>query len=101
MRAISSTHSAKCGTASEIPIPLLPLGLNLNGEGYIVPASLPFEIAKLNSRLGADPANRFSAGFGSNRSTWLGPPFMNRWTTDFASPGTAELSPSDRTPATQ
>src|SRR5258708_6148167 len=44
-------------------------------------------MAKANSRLGAVPASRFSVGFGSNRSTWLGPPFMKRWITDFAFAG--------------
>src|SRR5215831_9601040 len=36
------------------------------------------------SRLGALPANLRSIGLGSNRSTWLGPPFWNIWMTAFA-----------------
>ena len=45
-------------------------------EGKRLPTSLANSISLTMSRLGADPANLFNVGLGSNRSTWLGPPFM-------------------------
>ena len=68
-------------------MPHFPALLNSKGEGKSVPATLPFEMAKLSSRLGAVPARRFKAGLGSNRSIWLGPPFMKRWMTLLARAG--------------
>ena len=68
-------------------MPHFPALLNSKGEGNSVPATLPLEMAKLSSRLGAVPARRFKVGLGSNRSIWLGPPFMNRWITLLARAG--------------
>ena len=45
-------------------MPHFPARLNSKGEGKSVPATLPFEMAKLSSRLGAVPARRFRVGLG-------------------------------------
>ena len=78
---MSSATACKWGRASEISRPALPHFLKLKGEGISVPGMSPFEMAKLNSRLGAVPASLVSIGLGSNKSTWLGPPFMKSWMT--------------------
>ena len=84
MKAISSTTEPRCGISSVISMPHFPYRRNANGEGIMTPIWSANSIWLTMSRLGAEPANFWSAGLGSNRSTWLGPPFMNRWMTAFA-----------------
>jgi hypothetical protein len=60
----------------------LPCGRNANGDGTNPARTFcPFDA------VGFFPSWVLSAGFGSNVSTWLGPPFMNRKMTRFAFAG--------------
>ena len=59
-------------------MPHFPRRENWNGEGNMVPIWSANSIWLTMSRLGAVPANFWSVGLGSNKSTWLGPPFWNR-----------------------
>ena len=73
MKAISSTFEPMCGKSSETSIPLSPCRWNSNGLGISGPGC-PCRTTT-DSAIGC-PAYCFSAGFGSNVSTWLTPPLM-------------------------
>src|SRR5262249_10112667 len=82
MIAISSTHFARFGYRSETSMPDLPCFENLRGE----PNSLPgLRIFSASSLVGMSwPLRLTSSGLGSNVSTWLTPPYMNRQMTALA-----------------
>jgi hypothetical protein len=75
--ARSSAQVARCGNSSEISMPDRPCLANLNGEPLILP--LDFCVCELVALNECSVAwRRLRSGFGSNVSTWLGPPTMNR-----------------------
>src|ERR1044071_9479944 len=84
INVISSTCCERWGRSSETSIPDCPHFENLKGDGIIPPAWSMNSMSLANSRLGGCPSYFFNMGLGSNKSTWLGPPFINRWMTDFA-----------------
>src|SRR5262245_21516256 len=84
----SAHHFATCGNRSLISSPLLPCLANLNGEGKAAPV-----LRSVRRFLGIGlPAHFARAGLGSNVSTWLGPPFMNRCRTSVDLQGKCGLS---------
>src|SRR5260370_31055308 len=84
MMAMSSTRFAKWGYRSETSIADFPDLRNL----WLVAKSVPgFRTLKSGSlsRSGIGlPWCLANSGFGSQRSTWLGPPYMNRKMQDLA-----------------
>src|SRR5688572_13289264 len=66
-------------------MPLSPCCFHCRFDGRIVFPAVPIAVMILpkDSGMGC-PARLSSAGFGSNRSIWLGPPSMKRKMTDFA-----------------
>src|SRR5947208_4983052 len=76
----SSAHSPTFGYSSETSIPALPYFLKANGDCI----RLPVRRSVLMSAGAFWPLYFVRAGFGSNVSTWDGPPFMNRWMTCLA-----------------
>ena len=65
-------------------MPHSPCWANLNGLRIKAPASCGFSTSPAILSKYALPWCRSSVGLGSNRSIWLGPPFMNRWITALA-----------------
>ena len=80
-----STCWPRCGKSSETSIPLCPRFLKVNGLGINGPGNpcrtmtSPCTLPSIGS-----PAYFASAGLGSNVSTWLQPPPMNKEITDVA-----------------
>ena len=81
---MSSTLRDRKGRSSDISMPHRPRFLNSKGEGIRVPMEAICSTSLVRSRPGGCPSYFFSVGLGSNRSIWLGPPFMKRWITDLA-----------------
>src|SRR6266540_1867963 len=75
----SSANFAVCGNRLLISSPLRPCFANSKGDCIRWPTARLFE-PTLQSPEYAVPLNFVRAGFGSNVSTWLGPPFMKRKT---------------------
>src|SRR5262249_16052369 len=74
----SSTNADRCGKRSETSMPDWPCLVNLRLEASRVPGLRTFSSGSL-LRLGiGSPWRLVSSGLGSHRSTWLGPPYMNR-----------------------
>src|SRR5688572_26107391 len=68
-----------CGRNSEISSPELPRGLNSRHGGKSLFFATARRVLKEPNDSGiGSPANRTRSGFGSKRSTWLGPPDINR-----------------------
>ena len=86
---ISSTCSAVCGYQSDTHMPLCPYCLKVRFEGirpfFDVPG-IAVNFGRIDSGIGW-PAMACSLGFGSNRSTWLGPPSMKSQMMDLAVAG--------------
>src|SRR5688572_28824257 len=75
---ISSTISAVCGNSSESSMPQRPCCLNFQGLAITVAVAPPALSYLMSDEPGkAEPSYFASAGLGSNRSRWLGPPPMN------------------------
>src|SRR5580704_10166447 len=82
---MSSTCCAMLGYQSETQIPLWPCCFQVRFEGISVLPPVPMAVMGLPNDAGSGwPASRASSGFGSNRSTWLGPPSMKTQITDLA-----------------
>src|SRR2546427_10386924 len=82
-----STCCARFGISSDTHMPDLPYCWNLNGLRIRPPADLGFDTSlAIFSKYGS-PLCFSGIGLGSKRSTWLGPPFMKSWMTDFAFAG--------------
>src|SRR5205085_8133238 len=82
----SSACSATFAYQSETHIPLCPYCFHLRRDAINVLCAVPRDVCEglpIESGMGL-PSSLVSSGFGSNRSTWLGPPSMNRKMTDFA-----------------
>ena len=84
-KQMSSTHVARFGRRSETSIPLRPCFFHVRVLGRMTSSPLVNWLfgRPLSSGRGL-PAHFASAGLGSNRSIWLGPPTMNRKITRFA-----------------
>src|SRR4051812_25217916 len=82
----SSANFAVCGKRLLISSPLCPCCVNGNGDCMRWPMGRPFEPTLASPAYGS-PWCLVSSGFGSNVSTWLGPPFMKRKTQCFAFAG--------------
>src|ERR1700722_771665 len=83
---MSSACLAKFGYQSETQMPACPYCLNVRLLGIIPFLDVPgmaVNFGRIDSGKGC-PASSTSFGFGSNRSTWLGPPSMNSQMMDFA-----------------
>ena len=78
MTATSSTHRARCGYRSETAIPAWPCRANLRDEPSSAPGLRTLSTGSLSSVGIGLPLCRKSSGLGSNVSTWLTPPYMNR-----------------------
>jgi hypothetical protein len=77
-----------CGTQSLKSRPALPYFLNFRLLARRLFPPVPIGVMTLPKLAGSGWPCRFvSSGFGSVRSTWLGPPSMNRKMTDFAFAG--------------
>src|ERR1043166_831423 len=77
--AMSSTHSAVCGSQSETQMPLWPCCFHARFEPSSGELCSPIEVSTLPKLSGKRwPASSLSFGFGSKRSMWLGPPSMKR-----------------------
>src|SRR5260370_27672960 len=84
MMAMSSTRVAKWGYKSETSVPDFRDLVNLWLEAKSVPGFRTLKSGSL-SRSGIGlPWCLANSGFGSQRSTWLGPPYMKRKMHDFA-----------------
>ncbi len=81
MTQMSSMQLPMCGKMSLTSIPDSPHFLNLNGDISSPPV---FRSVFRSAPGGRWPLYFSSAGFGSNVSTWDGPPFIKRWITCFA-----------------
>src|SRR5258706_2483097 len=82
---ILSTCLAISGYQSETQLPLCPCCLKVRSDGMMALLPVPIAVVTLPNDAGIGlPASASSAGFGSNVSTWLGPPSMNSQMTDFA-----------------
>src|SRR5258708_31499437 len=77
---MSSATVARCGRHSEIVWPLSPCCTNFR----FVPCSFASPLMNANRLLATNdggmtcPSSSCSLGLGSNSSSWLGPPAMNR-----------------------
>src|SRR5215472_8085535 len=81
----SSTCSAIFGYQSETHMPLSPYCFQVRVDGMSVFDEVPIAVITLPNEAGMGcPAIRCNSGFGSKRSTWLGPPSMNSQITDLA-----------------
>jgi hypothetical protein len=77
--AISSAWACRCGTRSDMSTPdwpYLPHFRWLPRQSGSASRNWLWILPKLGGR--AWPSSRLRSGFGSKRSTWLGPPVMNR-----------------------
>src|SRR4051812_41512283 len=86
MTAMSSTYLAISGYQSLTQMPDWPCCLNLRWLAISgVPAVLPIAVCGRGKLAGSGlPASLLSAGLGSKRSRWLGPPSRKHQMTDFA-----------------
>ena len=82
----SSANCAVQGKRLLISSPLCPCLRNSNGDCIKCPIGRPFEPTLASPEYGW-PCHCVSAGLGSNVSTWLGAPFMNRKTACLALAG--------------
>ena len=81
----SSACSAMCGCQSDTHVPDWPYCAELALVGRIVLSLVPIAVMTRRTTAGIGlPASLSSAGLGSYRSRWLGPPSMNRKMTRFA-----------------
>ena len=78
MTAMSSSRRARCGYRSEIVDPACPCCANLRDEPSSVPGLRTLSSGSLSSVGIGLPLCLVSSGLGSNVSTWLTPPYMNR-----------------------
>ena len=86
--AKSSAHVAMCGSQSLKSIPHWPCLANFRLLASRLLPPVPIGVMTLPKLAGSGlPCCRVSSGFGSKRSTWLGPPSMNRKMTDLAFAG--------------
>ena len=77
-----------CGYQSDTHKPLCPCCAHFRLVGMIVLPTVPMDVIGRPNDSGIGlPASLSSAGLGSNRSRWLGPPSMNSKMTDFARGG--------------
>src|SRR6185369_5058406 len=82
---MSSTCSAMLGYQSDTQIPLWPCCFHARLDGMSVLPPVPIAVIGLPKDEGNGcPASFSNAGFGSNRSMWLGPPSINNQITDLA-----------------
>src|SRR3954452_19731140 len=89
MMVISSTCSPTLAYQSETHIPLCPYCFHLRREAIRVLCAVPRDVWEglpMESGTGL-PSSLVSRDLGSNRSTWLGPPSINRNMTDLARGG--------------
>ena len=87
-KAMSSTQVARCGSRSDTSRPDWPWRANvrvLASSGVSPLVNWLTGRPKLSGN--GWPCRRASSGLGSNRSTWLGPPTMNRKMTASARAG--------------
>ena len=85
MSVTSSAIPAKCGKSSLTSIPHLPARLNSQGEPNRLPVAVRSSFGFANGS--GLPFSARRRGFGSNVSTWLGPPLINKKMTRFARAG--------------
>src|SRR5689334_13744227 len=72
--AMSSTHSAVCGSQSETQMPLWPCCFHVRFDASSGDLNSPIDVSTLGKLSGIGwPASSFNFGFGSNVSRWLGP----------------------------
>ena len=84
-KQMSSTHFARLGIRSETHCPLPPCRANLRVLARTVSRPLVNWLLSWPTDAGSGlPCHFANSGLGSNRSTWLGPPVMNRKMTRFA-----------------
>jgi hypothetical protein len=85
---MSSMQAPTCGNSSLTGSPLRPYCLNEYGEpnSPVCGARATFGIPRAMPSGTAFPSSLVRSGFGSNVSTWDGPPPMNRRMSDFAGP---------------
>src|SRR4051812_11372953 len=76
--AMSSIHRARWGYRSDTSIPDLPALVNFRREASRVPGLRAFNRGSLWTLGIGCPCRRVSSGLGSQVSTWLTPPYMNR-----------------------
>src|ERR1700682_6506381 len=83
---MSSTCCAMLGYQSETQMPLCPYCLKVRLDGirtFLEVPGMAVNFGRMDSGIGC-PASSTSLGFGSKRSTWLGPPSMKSQMMDFA-----------------
>src|ERR1041385_655633 len=81
----SSACSARREYQSEIQRPLWPCCLKTRLDGMIELLAVPMAVMGRPNFSGIGwPASFCNSGFGSNKSTWLGPPSMKSQMTDLA-----------------
>src|SRR5437870_13381406 len=85
MIASSSACSATWGYQSETQMPLWPYCFQVRCEGIRVFEAVPMAVTTRPKEAGIGwPASLSRVGFGSNKSTWLGPPSIKSQMIDFA-----------------